>query len=97
MSILEFIFILIILFAGVFGFNWLMGYRNQNITLDLDERYIDLKEYAKAVKAELESQGKTVEYRGNRLFIINGKQYHLIERNVSMGGVPLQHTILQKL
>ncbi|WP_235832951.1 hypothetical protein [Gottfriedia acidiceleris] len=55
-----------------------MGYRNQNITLDLDERYLNLNEYAKAVKAELESQGKTVDYRGNRLFIINGKQYHLM-------------------
>ncbi|WP_420486126.1 hypothetical protein [Gottfriedia acidiceleris] len=91
---MEFIFILIFLIVGVFGFNWLMGYRNQNITLDLDERYLNLIEYA---KAELESQGKTVDYRGNRLFIINGKQYHLIERNVSMGGVPLQHTILQKV
>jgi hypothetical protein len=95
--VLELIFILIFLIAGIFAFNWLMGYRNQNIILDLDERYIHLNDYAKAVKAELESQGKTVDYRGNRLFIINGKHYHLIERNVSMGGVPLQHTILQKV
>ncbi len=94
---MDFIYVLLMLIAGVLGFNWLMGYRNQNITLDLDERYIDLKEYANAVKAELESQGKEVEYKGNRLFVINGKQYHLIERNVSMGGVPLQHTILQKV
>lgn len=97
MRVLEFIFILIFLIAGIFGFNWLMGYGNQNITLDLDERYLNLNDYAKAVKAELESQGKTVDYRGNSLFIINGTQYHLIERNVSMGGVPLQHTILQKV
>ncbi|PEC47175.1 hypothetical protein [Bacillus sp. AFS096315] len=93
---MEFILILIFLNVGIFGFNWLMGYCNQNITLDLDERYLNLNDYAKAVKAELESQGKTVDYRGNRLFIIKGKQYHLIERNVSMGGVPLQHT-LQKI
>ncbi|MGG0175523.1 hypothetical protein [Gottfriedia acidiceleris] len=94
---MEFILILIFLIAGIFAFNWLMGYRNQNIILDLDERYINLNDYTKAVKVELEGQGKTVDYRGNRLFIINGKQYHLIERNVSMGGVPLQHTILQKV
>ncbi|MEH7452506.1 hypothetical protein [Gottfriedia acidiceleris] len=94
---MEFIINFIFLIAGIFGFNWLMGYRHQNITLDLDERYLNLNDYAKAVKAELESQGKTVDYIGNRLFIINGKKYHLIERNVSMGGVPLQHTILQKI
>ncbi|WP_255294808.1 hypothetical protein [Bacillus sp. AFS041924] len=74
---MEFIFILIILVSGVFGFNWLMGYRNQNITLDLDERYMDLNKYSKAVKAELESQGKTVEYKGNRIFMIDGKQLSL--------------------
>lgn len=54
-----------------------MGYRNQNITLDIDERYMDLNKYSKAVKAELESQGKTVEYKGNRIFMIDGKQLSL--------------------
>ncbi|MEH7400383.1 hypothetical protein V7148_05320 [Gottfriedia acidiceleris] len=39
---MEFILILIFLIAGIFGFNWLMGYCNQNITLDLDERYLNL-------------------------------------------------------
>lgn len=71
---MEFIFVLIFLIAGFLGFNWLMGYRNRNITLDLDDRFLNLKEYVEAVKEELEKQGKDVEYKGNRLFIVDGKK-----------------------
>lgn len=94
---MEILFLLILIAFGFLGLNWLMGYRNGNITLDLDDRYIHLNDYVKAVKEELEKQGKTVDYKGNRLFLIDGRKYHLIERNVSMGGVPLQHTILQRV
>ncbi|WP_254901144.1 hypothetical protein [Tuberibacillus sp. Marseille-P3662] len=90
-------FIGVILFiAAIFGFNWFMGYKKDNITLDLEDRYTNLQDYAEAVKQELENRGKTVTSRRNRYFNIDGKSYVLVERNVSMGGVPLQHTILKR-
>ena len=83
--------------AALFGFNWLMGYKKGYITLQLEERYIHLNEYVKAVKQELVKQGRSVEYEGNRIFSIDKNRYMLVERNVSMGGVPLQHTILKRV
>lgn len=82
---------------ALFGFNWFMGYKKGNIQLDLNERYISLKEYVQAVQVELKKQGRQVSYQGNRIFIIDNHRYLLIERNVSMGGVPLQHTVLKRL
>lgn len=82
---------------ALFGFNWLMGYKKGNIQLDLEERYISLKEYVQAIQVELEKQGKQVSYLGNRIFLIDNHRYLLVERNVSMGGVPLQHTVLKRL
>ncbi|SET18134.1 hypothetical protein SAMN05216389_106198 [Oceanobacillus limi] len=76
-------------------FNWLMGYKKGNIVLDLEDRFFDQKEYISAIKTELESQGREVYYKGNGRFDIDGKEYLFIERNVSMGGVPLQRTILK--
>lgn len=90
----------IIIFLAVFGlcllgFNWLMGYRKDHITIDLDERHTDFREYVNAIQSELVKQGKEVSYKGNRKFIIDGRTYIFIERNVSMGGAPLQRTILK--
>lgn len=87
----------VIAIAALFGFNWLMGYKKGNITLDLDDRYIHLNEYVEAIKQELITQGKQVAYNGNRIFTIDNNRYVLVERNVSMGGVPLQHTVLKRL
>jgi hypothetical protein len=90
----------ILLFLAMFvlcllGFNWLMGYRKDHIIIDLDERYVDFGEYVKAIEYELVKQGREVSYKGNRNFIIDGRSYTFIERNISMGGVPLQRTILK--
>ncbi|MBG9548969.1 hypothetical protein [Cytobacillus firmus] len=92
---MEIIIFLAILGLGIFGFNWLMGYRNNHITIDLDDRYVDFKEYVEAIQIELANQGREVSYIGSRKFIIDGQTYIFIERNVSMGGVPLQRTILK--
>ena len=89
------ILFLAILGLCLIGFNWLMGYRKNHITIDLDERYVDFKQYVEAIQIELANQGRKVSYIGNRKFIIDGKTYIFIERNVSMGGVPLQRTILK--
>ena len=89
--------VVIIGLGALFGFNRLMGYKKGNITLQLNERYIHLNEYVKAVKQELVNQGKNVEYEGNRIFAIDKNRYILVEQNVSMGGVPLQHTILKRI
>ncbi len=86
---------LVVIVASFTGFNWLMGYRKNHIQIDLDERYIDYNEYVRALKNELSGQGKDVEYLGNRKFKIDGKKYLFIERNITMGGVPLQRTILK--
>ncbi|RIW33995.1 hypothetical protein D3H55_10380 [Bacillus salacetis] len=88
--------IFIVVFAGgLFLFNTLMGYKKGNITLDLDDRYIDYKEYTQAIQRELENKGHNVKYEGNGTFTIDGKRYLFMERNVSMGGAPLQRTILK--
>jgi hypothetical protein len=85
----------IVFAGGLFLFNTLMGYKKGNITIDLDERYIDYNEYIQAIKQDLESKGREVKYEGNGKFVIDGKRYLFMERNVSMGGVPLQRTILK--
>ncbi|WP_064094012.1 hypothetical protein [Rossellomorea aquimaris] len=90
-----------IIFVGLTGlglfllFNWLMGYKQGYIQIDFDERYYKEKEYIDAIQNELESQGKEVNYQGDHKFLIDGKPFLFIERNVSMGGVPLQRTILK--
>ncbi|CAG9620654.1 hypothetical protein [Sutcliffiella rhizosphaerae] len=90
------IILLIILFGlCLYGFNWLMGYRKDHITIDFDERYTDFREYIKAIEDELVEQGRKVSYKGNRNFIIDDRSYIFIERNVSMGGFPVQRTILK--
>lgn len=86
---------LIISIVFLILFNRLMGYRKGNITVDFDERYINHKEYVVAIKSKLEDQGREVYYTGNNRFIIDGENYLFYERNVSMGGVPLQRTILK--
>ncbi|RCW74956.1 hypothetical protein [Saliterribacillus persicus] len=92
-----YIFVTIFTVLGVlFLFNWLMGYRKGNITIDFDERYFNQKDYRAAIQKKLESQGRNVYYQGNNLFNIDGHTYLLIERNVSMGGIPLQRTILRR-
>ncbi|QDP39840.1 hypothetical protein [Radiobacillus deserti] len=81
--------------GSFFLFNWLMGYKKGNIIIDFEERYFNQKEYVEAIKDKLQNEGKEVYYKGNSRFKIDGKHYLLIERNVSMGGAPLQRTILK--
>lgn len=76
-------------------FNWLMGYKKGNIIIDFEERYFNFNEYIAAIKKKLDDDGREVFYKGNGKFQIDGKNYLFIERNVSMGGVPIQRTILK--
>ncbi|MCM3619449.1 hypothetical protein M3936_17810 [Sutcliffiella horikoshii] len=92
---MEIILVLILFGLCLFGFNWLMGYRKNHITIDFDDRHTDYGEYVKAIEDELAKQGRNVSYKGNRKFIIDGRSYIFIERNLSMGGVPVQRTILK--
>ncbi|WP_339146803.1 MULTISPECIES: hypothetical protein [unclassified Sutcliffiella] len=92
---MEIILLLIIFGLCLFGFNWVMGYRKDHITIDFDKRYKDFREYVKAIEDELVKQGRKVSYQGNRKFIIDGRAYIFIERNVAMGGIPVQRTILK--
>jgi hypothetical protein len=95
MNEMEFIWIILAGGGALFLFNWLMGYRKGYIQIDFEERYFKEKEYIEAIKRELAKQGRNVEYEGDRKFLIDGRSYLFIERNVSMGGVPLQRTILK--
>ena len=92
---LNFFLMIAVIIASLTGFNWLMGYRKNHIQIDLDDRYIDYNEYVRALKSELRAQGREVDYLGDRKFNIDGNTYMFIERNVTMGGVPLQRTILK--
>lgn len=76
-------------------FNTLMGYRKGHIQLDFDERYVDHKEFVEAIEKELSERGHDVHYEGDYTFIVDEKPYVFFERNVPMGGVPLQRTILK--
>lgn len=87
--------ILIISIVLLLLFNWLRGYKKGNIIIDFDERYFNFNEYTEAIKKKLEDDGREVVYKGNGKFEIDGKEYLFIERNVSMGGVPVQRTILK--
>jgi hypothetical protein len=92
---MEFIWVTLAVIGALLLFNWLMGYRKGHIQIDFEDRYFKEKEYIEAIKRELEEQGRQVEYKGNRKFVVDGQPYLFIERNVSMGGVPLQRTILK--
>lgn len=84
--------------AGMLAlFNWLMGYGKEYIQIDFEERYFKEKEHIEAIRLELEKQGKKVHYQGNGYFIIDDRPYLFIERTVSMGGVPMQRTILKPI
>ncbi|WRP07753.1 hypothetical protein U9J35_06170 [Rossellomorea aquimaris] len=94
---MGFIWIVLAGIALLFLFNWLMGYRKGHIQIDFEERFFKEEEYIEAIKKELEQQGNDVEYKGSRTFIVDGRTYLFIERNISMGGVPLQRTILKPI
>ncbi len=84
--------------AGMLAlFNWLMGYGKEYIQIDFEERYFKEKEHIEAIRLEHEKQGKKVHYQGNGYFIIDDRPYLFIERTVSMGGVPMQRTILKPI
>lgn len=92
------IFISVFIISGIgllLLFNWLMGYKKGNIIIDFEDRFFNQKEYVTAIQEKLESEGREVTYKGNSRFIIDGENYLFIERNVSMGGVPIQRTILR--
>ncbi|TLS35221.1 hypothetical protein [Pseudalkalibacillus caeni] len=95
---MNFLFTIIGFLVGLAGLNWLLGFQKGNITLDLENRFVDFNSnYVAAIKTELEKQGRTVSYMGNRRFLIDGKTYIFMDRNVSMGGAPLQRTVLKPL
>jgi len=79
------------------AFNWYMGQGKGHIILDLDERYFEFNEYIDAILHELREKGKEARYVSYRQFVIDGISYRLIERTVTVGGVPLQRTILKPL
>jgi flavorubredoxin len=89
------LYIFITFLVALFFMNWLLGYKKGNITLTLDNRYSDLKEYANAISEELEQEGKQAVYIGGREFLVDGKLYEFSDRTVPIGGVPTQQTILQ--
>ncbi len=72
-----------------------MGYKKGNIIIDFNERYFNFSKYIEAIKKKLEDDGREVTYKMSGQFEIDGKDYLFIARNVSMGGVLVQRTILK--
>jgi hypothetical protein len=72
------IYTLLIFIAVVLFINWLLGYKTGNITLTLDDRYTDPKEYAEAIIKELEEEGKQAVYKGGRKILVDGKLYEFL-------------------
>jgi hypothetical protein len=66
----------------------------KKIVLELDERYFNLRDLRKAVVEHLTNEGKDCEVINDCTLRINDKMYVLNEKNISMGGVPLQQVIL---
>jgi hypothetical protein len=89
------LYILIAFLFALFFLNWLLGYKKGNITLTLNDRYTDLKEYAEAIEVELKKEGKQAVYKGGRIFLVDGKLYEFFDRTLPIGGVPTQQTILE--
>lgn len=94
---MEFI-ILIVAVGAMFWFYYvfLLGYRKKSITLTFDNRYYSLDEHVAAIEQKLTLDGRSVRYLGDRQFVIDGKTYLFLERTVSVGGVPMQQTILKR-
>ncbi|MGY4689977.1 hypothetical protein [Salibacterium sp. K-3] len=92
---MSFIFYAIAGAGALLFFNWLMGYRKNWISLTLNNRYNDLKEYGTAVEKELTAKGHTAVYEGNGYFLVDGRSYLLQGRTLPMGGVPMQRTVLK--
>ncbi|TMW71062.1 hypothetical protein [Alteribacter natronophilus] len=90
-----FLLALLISAGGLLLFNYLMGYRKDRIIIDFRERYTDLGDHMKAVREQLEKDGKRAEISGYRSLLIDGSPYLFTERTVNVGGVPLQRTILK--
>jgi hypothetical protein len=67
------------------------------IVLELDERYFNQIDLRNAVIERLKKEGKNCEAVDNYTILINNQKYTLTEKNISMGGVPLQQVILKKV
>lgn len=92
---MQIIISIVMCISGFLFFNWLLGHRKHHIQIDLDERYFNFASYIKAIEQGLQQQGRTGKYIGDHRFIVDGKEYHFIERNINIGGAPLQRTILK--
>lgn len=85
-------------FVGVsFLFLYNLGYTGKNIVLTLDRRFENLEERLNHVEGILKSDGKDAKSLGNRVFLINGKEYTLSERTVAMEGFPVEQSVLSPL
>jgi hypothetical protein len=67
----------------------------KKIVLELDERYFNQNDLRNAVVEYLENKGKSCEIIDNTTLLVDNQRYTLIEKNMSMGGVPLQQVILK--
>lgn len=69
-------------------------FSKNKIVLELDERYFNLKELRNAVVEHLINEGKNCKVINDYTLKIDGNLYVLKEKNMSIGGVPLQQVIL---
>ncbi|MYL35077.1 hypothetical protein GLW08_04300 [Pontibacillus yanchengensis] len=70
------------------------SYPKGSIIIDFEDRYQHRSSYIRGKEEHLSSKGRSVEYVGDRTFIIDGKYYEFITQNAPALGKPIQRTLL---
>ncbi|MBR7552617.1 hypothetical protein ACFFJI_10310 [Allobacillus sp. GCM10007491] len=94
---IEWIFFFLMGMIILFFFSRFLGFKKENIGITFDQRYIKFEDYVHAILDELANKNYEAKYIGDRTFQVDGQKYVLVERNVKMGGAPLQQTMLKKM
>ncbi|MFV3012935.1 hypothetical protein ACLD43_14115 [Clostridium botulinum] len=72
-------------------------FSKDRFVIELDDRYFNQKDLINAACEYLNNQGKKCEIVDIYTLLIDGKKYSATERNLNMGGVPLQQVIVKEI
>lgn len=70
---------------------------NDEIVLELDERYKFKNDMIKETVKTLEKKGKKCDYVGEDKLKIDGEEYKFSEREIALGRIPLQQIVLKHI
>ncbi|MBN3346299.1 hypothetical protein CF050_05285 [Clostridium botulinum] len=72
-------------------------FSKDRFVIELDDRYFNQKDLINAACKYLNNQGKKCEIVNIYTLLIDGKKYSATERNLNMGGIPLQQVIVKEI